>query len=140
MIPVINPITGEVEDAPLPVTLDDVNRQIQAFVYGLGKVNQALEEKRRELRKASTEFKVRRHALILSSEYGESTQRAADAESQLYEGEGSLGERKDVLEIEVRILQDKGHDYRAALNALQTAGANIRAEMNLGGAYLGRGG
>lgn len=137
MIPVVNPLTGEIEEAGEPQSLEEVNRQITAFIHGMGTVNKALADKRRELREVSSEFKARRAALIISSGYGEATQRAADADSQLYDGDDSLGVRKDTLEIEVRILHEKGHDYRAAMSSLQTVASNLRAELNAVGAMPG---
>jgi hypothetical protein len=133
MIPVVNPLSGEITEVAEPSSLDEVNRQIAAFVHGLGVINTELAAKRRELSRLAVEFKARHAALVLSSHRGESRQRDAEATVSLYQGDGSLGERKDTLEIEVRILQERGHDYRAAMSALQTAAANLRAESNLRG-------
>ena len=138
MIPVVNPLTGEISDVQEPTSLDEVNRQIAAFIHGLGAVNKALAEKRRELSRLSIEYKARFAALVLSSDYGEATQRRADAEGQLYDGDDSLGARKDTVKIEVQVLQEKGHDYRKAMDMLQTAAANLRAESNIrGDAWVG---
>lgn len=130
MIPVVNPLTGEIEEARDPQSLDEVNRQIAAFVHGMGTVNKALAEKRRELSNLEVEYTARFSALVLSSTYGEAGQRKADAEAQLYDGDDSLGARRDTIRIEVRVLQEKGHDYRAALSSLQTVASNLRAELN----------
>ena len=133
MIPVVNPLTGEITEVQEPNSLDEVNRQIAAFVHGLGVVNRELAEKRRQLSRLEIEYKARFAALVLSSGYGEATQRRADAEGQLYDGDDSLGSRMDNLKIEVRILAERGHDYRAAMSVLQTAASNLRAESNIRG-------
>jgi hypothetical protein len=133
MIPVVNPLSGEITEVQEPSSLEEVNRQIAAFVHGLGVLNRELAEKRRELSRLAIEFKARHAALVLSSRRGEARQRDAEAVAALYAGPDSLGERKDTLEIEVRILQERGHDYRAAMSTLQTAAANLRAESNLRG-------
>ena len=133
MIPVVNPLTGEISEVQEPNSLEEANRQLAAFIHGLGTVNKALAEKRRELSRLSIAYKAHFAALLLSSEYGEATQRRADAEAQLYANDDAVGSRKDTLEIEVKVLAERAHDYRAAMNALQTTAANLRAESNLRG-------
>jgi len=133
MIPVVNPLTSEITEVQEPSSLDEVNRQIAAFVHGLGVVSKELAEMRRNLSRLEIEYTATFSALVLSSEYGEATQRRADAERQLYEDEDSVGSRRDRMRIEVKVLAERGHDYRACMNTLQTAAANLRAESNLRG-------
>jgi len=138
MIPVVNPLTGEISDVQEPNSLDEVNRQVAAFVHGLGCVSRELGEKRKALGELEIEYTGRYAALTLSSELGESGQRKAEAEAQLYNGDDSLGARRDRLRIQVKLLAEKGHDYRAAMSVLQTVASNLRAESNLrGDAWVG---
>ena len=141
---VVDPTTGEIIQQPDAQTLDDVNFRINEFIHHLSKVSRELVEKARELQRVSTAYKIYQAQLIRASKASEAKQRQADAEVTLYStaanslhdslpADISIGELRDQLETEVRILRDRGHDYRSAMNSLQSVGANLRAELqNLG--------
>jgi len=140
MTELVDQRTGEILEAPDPQTLDEVNHTINVFVHHLSTVSRELVTKSRELQRASTAYKIYKAALIKESSAGEAKQREADAETALYARDAhdlhdtlpagqSIGELKDTLEMEVRILRDRGHDYRAAMTSLQSVGANLRAEL-----------
>jgi hypothetical protein len=137
---VIDRETGEIIERADPETLDEVNHSINVFIDHLSKVSRELVQKSRELQRASTAYKIYRAQLIKESSAGEAKQREAEAEYVLYSTDAkelhaslptgsSIGELKDTLETDVRILRDRGHDYRSAMSALQTVASNLRAEL-----------
>jgi hypothetical protein len=141
---VVDTATGEIIQKPDAETLDEVNFRINSFIHHLSTVSKELVERARELQRVSTAYKIYRAQLIRASKAGEAKQREADAEATLYStaahslhdslpADISIGELKDQLETEVRILRDRGHDYRSAMNSLQSVGANLRAEMQASG-------
>lgn len=139
MTELVDQNTGEILQAPDPQTLDEVNHAINVFVHHLSVVSKELTQRSRELQQASTAYKIYRATLIRSSDAGEAKQREADAETALYstpasdlldvDTKVSIGELKDTLEMDVRILRDRGHDYRSAMSALQSVASNLRAEL-----------
>lgn len=137
---VVDTATGEIVERADPQTLDEVNHSINTFIHHLSRVSKELVDRSRELQRVSTAYKIYRAQLVRASTAGEAKQREADAEVVLYSkpagelhdslpADVSIGELKDRLETEVRILRDRGHDYRSALNSLQSVGANLRAEL-----------
>lgn len=133
MIEVVNPVTGEVQELTVPQSLDDANEQLAVLRHGLSTLSRELTAKRRELCGLAVEYTAREAALIVSSQLGEASQRRAEAVGELFTGGGSLGARKFAAEMEVRILLERSHNIRSAMNTLQTTSANMRAEANLRG-------
>lgn len=132
----VNTDTGEIQ------TLDQVNTMIDDLIENLRKIDRALTKLLDDHRLVADEYSARLNASIASSELGSADRRKAEAETLMRKvtlrgDDMSIAARKSLLEMQIRIKRETGHNIRAALSGLQTKSSNIREEMRLAG-YGGR--
>lgn len=130
----VNTATGEIRGE----TVDDINSEIDKLIESLRRVDRELGRLLDDHRIVAEEFQARYNALIASSKLGSADRRKAEAETLLRKeslpgDDMSLAARKGLLEMQIRVKRDTGHNIRSALSGMQTKSSNLREDMRLSG-------
>ena len=121
-----------------PATPAEVNARLLDLADDLEKMQPFLDGLLDEHRRVSLRVELEYAATVKTSKLGSEDRRKAEATTRLYEtylddSEVDLATRKAELDMRIKAMREASHNIRAAMSALQTVAANLRAEMSLGG-------